>query len=180
MHRCRHELEDGPYASGPENRRENRDRLNRDVALHDIIKQAIRRGYGPSYGGHMGMPGHAYGLGYGGYVPGPPFSTYGGHHGFPGLPGYPGPYGKGLPLPLYIDDYDSDDECPSTWYFSPPPHSPHPYSTTSPVFTSRRPPRSQASGRFRPGLPVPWAEAFEREHYHISPRPFMAHAGRRY
>lgn len=175
MHRCRHELKEDPYASGAENRRENRDRLNEDVALHDSIRQAVRIGYRPPYDGHMGMLGQPYGLGYGGYVSGPPFSPYDGPYGYPGLPG---PYGKALSPLFYDDDYDSDNECPSTWYLHPPPPPPH--FTTMPLCTSRRSRRSRFGGRCGSGLSNPWAGSFEHEHYHIPPRSFMAHVGRRY
>ena len=177
MHRCRHALEEDPYASGAENRRENRDRLNRDIALHDSIRRAIKRGYGPPYGGHMAMPGYPNGPGHGGYIPGPPFSPCDGHHGFSG---FPGPYFDGPPLLVYTDGYDSDDESPSTWYYppSPPPHPPH--LTTSPLLTSRRPRRLQFGGRCGPGLPNPWAGTFEHEHHRIPPRPYFSHVGRRY
>lgn len=176
MHYCRHEREEDPYASGAQNRRENPDRLNRDVVLHDSIRQALRRGYGLPYGGHMGIIGHPYGLGYGGYV-GPPFSPYGGHH--HGFPGFPGSCGKGIPVPIYTDDYDSDVEVPSAWYF-PPSSPPHPHFTTSPMFTSRHPRWSGSSARYNPGLPVPWAGTCQHEHHHIPPRPSMSYVGRRY
>jgi hypothetical protein len=177
MHRCRHPLEKDPYPSGPENRRENRDRLSRDIALHDSIRRAIRRGYEQPYGGHMAMPGYLHGLGDGSYVPAPPFCPYGGHYGYPGIPGS---YVKGLPLPVYTDGYDSDDECPPTWHFPPPPRPPHPHLTTSLILTSRRPRRSRCGGRYGPGLSGPCAEAFEHEHYHIPPRHYLSHMGRRH
>ena len=36
-----------PYASGNENRRRNRDRLNMDILMHDLLRSSSRRGHGP-------------------------------------------------------------------------------------------------------------------------------------
>jgi hypothetical protein len=36
-----------PYASGNENRHRNRDRLNMDILMHDLLRSSSRRGHGP-------------------------------------------------------------------------------------------------------------------------------------
>lgn len=166
MHRCRHEMEEDPYASGSENRRENRDRLNRDVALHDSIRQAIRRGYGPPYSGHMGLPGYPYGFGYGEYVPGPPSSPYGGHHGYPG---FSGPYGKGFSTLLHDDGFGSEHESPPIRC----PSSPH--LLTSALRPSRRSRRSSCVSPQLLGARMAWMGACEHDHYHYPPRPAFEH-----
>lgn len=173
MYRCRHEQDEDHYANRAENRRRNRDRINREVALHDNLTRIMRGGNGPPSGGHLGMPGHPYGLGSGGHGFGPSLSTYGEPHGYPG---FPGPWGPGFYPPPYDDDSDSDDKSPSPWYPSPPP----PYYRSSTMCTSRRSLRSLCGRRHGRGLRNPWADAFENDYYRHLPRSFFPHRGMRY
>ena len=39
MYRCRHEQDEDPYASGNENRRRNRNRLNEDIERYNFLRQ---------------------------------------------------------------------------------------------------------------------------------------------
>ncbi|KAF1924946.1 uncharacterized protein M421DRAFT_269811 [Didymella exigua CBS 183.55] len=174
MHQCCHEQDDDSYASGAENHRQNLDRLNRDVAFYDHIKQIIRGSYGPSFGGHICMPGHAYGLGHNGYAHGPPYNPYGGHYGHPGFSGSRGK--KSFYPPQYDNDSDSGDESPSPWY----PSSPPPTYATGPLYTSGRPRRSQCGGRYGRGPRNPWADAFEHDYYRYPPMPHYLCAGHKY
>lgn len=83
MYSCCHEQGDDPYASGNENRRRNRDRLNEQITAHNLLRRIRGYGHGLSFGGPRGMPGGMFGFGPRGQ---PPFS---GHRGHPRLPAYP-------------------------------------------------------------------------------------------
>jgi hypothetical protein len=50
MPRCSHEQQEDPYASGNENRRRNRDRINDQIEMHNILRHGAPRGYGPPLG----------------------------------------------------------------------------------------------------------------------------------
>lgn len=125
MYSCCHEQGDDPYASGNENRRRNRDRLNEQITAHNFLRRIRGYGHGLSFGGPRGMPGGMFGFGPRGQ---PPFS---GHRGHPRLPSLSG-QGRQRPLfsvPFcYDDDSDSDDDMyPSPWL----PQSPSWYGTTT-------------------------------------------------
>ncbi|KAJ8117103.1 hypothetical protein OPT61_g1622 [Boeremia exigua] len=116
MYRCRHEKGEDPYASGNENRRRNRDRLNDDIERRNFLRRLGREGHGPP-----GLP--PFGLG--AYASSGP----------PRPPGYLGcsrPWSPRFYPSPNDDDFDSDYyDSPSPWYSPRPP----PYYGTSPVST---------------------------------------------
>lgn len=125
MYRCRHEQDEDRYASGNDNRRRNRDKLNRNIEIHDFLRCTSSSGYELPFGGPPG-----YGLGPRGSLPfgmGPGSPRLGplpfdGLHGRPMLPFSPFSYDD--------SNFDSDDE-------SPPPWNPPPWYSTSPVYSPR-------------------------------------------
>jgi hypothetical protein len=103
-----------PYASGNENRRRNRDRLNMDILMHDLLRSSSRRGHGP------------YGL----YPFGPEPSNFGYRSPLRIFRGHGGPSGfmrrrrLAFRPPFVDDDMDSEyDEDPLPGFFSR--HSPY-------------------------------------------------------
>ena len=123
MYRCRHEQGEDSYASGNENRRRNRDRLNGDIERYNLLRQIRSGDHGLPFSGPRGMPAGMYGLGTRGppsFRPGRPrvrpplehiFGVPREPIAFPGIFGpRPRPY---LPLSLFDDDDDdevSDDD----------------------------------------------------------------------
>ena len=141
MYRCRHEQDDDPFASGQENRRRNRDRLNGEIDRYNHLRlltsECLRlpeRYPGGMYGcGPPRLSPILYGLGPQG--PGflPPFS---GSLCGPCRP-RPPPYLPGMcgtHPSTYFDDSDSDsddEDSPSPWYPPHPPrYGPSPCTTT--------------------------------------------------
>lgn len=106
MYRCRHEQEEDPYASGNENRRQNRDRINQSIERYNLARRIRRGDYEPQVVSSIGY--------------GSPMSTFCGspqHHGYSG---YPGIWRPGIYPPYHSD---SDDEGSSSpWRYPPPPY----------------------------------------------------------
>ena len=187
MYRCRHEQDEDPYASGNENRRRNRDRLNRDIERHNFLRQISRGGFGAPFGGPLGLPDGMYGLG---QPDPPPFGLGSRGPGFgpslstfcrpPGFLGCPGMWGPRFDPRSDADDSDSDDdEYPSPWYPPPPP----PWYGTSPLCTLRLPPRSLYGRRCGRGFGRPhdsyYTDSLHDDYYSYMPRPsFQLRCGR--
>lgn len=173
MYGCRHERDDDAYASGAENRRQNRDRLNRDVAVYENLRRLIREGSRSPFSGHACIPDYPYGLGHGNYSHGPPLNPYGRYYEHPG---FPGPMDKLFHSPLYDNDFDSDDESPSPWYHASTP----PYYGTSPSCTARRPRQSHSIRPRGPGPRNSQMDAFEHDYYRRMADPYYPCLNRRY
>ncbi|KAF2621907.1 hypothetical protein BU25DRAFT_229850 [Macroventuria anomochaeta] len=191
MYRCRHDQEEDPYASGNENRRRNRDRLNEDIERYNYLRRLSRGGSGPPFGGPLGMPGGMYGLGPSGPPPfglgsggpgfGPALSNFCGPPGPPRPPGFPGMFGPLLyPPPSYDDSDSDDDESPSPWYPPPPP----PWYGASPLSTRRLPPRSLYGRRYGRGFGGPYGryymDHYDNHDYGYMPRPIFPCRGGEY
>ena len=90
-----------PYASGNENRRRNRDRLNTDILMHDLLRSSARREHEP-------YALYPFGPGLGDFGFRSPLRMFRG-----GPSGFLRRFRPAFRFPFFDDDFDSDyDEEP--------------------------------------------------------------------